>query len=260
MGFVLKLVLPGLCVCIFNTRMFEPRFYRQWGKRNDLISCHITVKQTDLYIQARSDVRGKAMRATLKYRMSIEEYIQKHPLFVTTLKPYPVVDNAPVIVKEMNKASTLVNVGPMAAIAGAIAEAVGKELLSFSPDIIVENGGDIFLKTTKKRIIGIYAGESPLTGKIALEIKPQETPVGICTSSATVGHSLSLGNADAVVVLSHSTPFADAAATAIGNLVHDSNDIPKAIEKAKAMKSLYGVVIIKGEKIGLWGKIKIHNS
>ena len=239
--------------------MFEPRFYRQWGKRNDLISCHVTVKQTDLYIQARSGLRGKAMRATLKYRASIEEYIQQHPLFVTTMKPYPVEGNAPIIVKEMINASTLVNVGPMAAIAGAIAEAVGRELLSFSPDIIVENGGDIFLKITKKRIIGIYAGESPFTGKIALEIKPQETPIGICTSSATVGHSLSLGNADAVVVLSRSTPFADAAATAIGNLVHDSDDIPKAIEQAQAMKDLYGIVIIKGDKIGLWGKIKIHN-
>lgn len=239
--------------------MFEPRFYRQWGKKNDLISCHITVKQTDLYIQARCDVRDKAMRATLKYRASIEGYIQQHPLFVTTLKPYPEEGNAPVIIKEMIEASTLAGVGPMAAIAGAIAEAVGKDLLSFSPDIIVENGGDIFLKITKKRLIGIYAGESPFTGKIALEIKPQETPIGICTSSATVGHSLSLGNADAVVVLSHSTPFADAAATAIGNLIHDSDDIPKAIEQAQAMKDLYGIVIIKGDKIGLWGKIKIHS-
>lgn len=240
--------------------MFEPRFYRQWGKKNDLISCHVTVKQTDLYIQARRDVRGKAMRAILKYRASIEEYIQQHPLFVTTLKPYPLEKGVPVIIKEMIEASTLADVGPMAAIAGAIAEAVGKDLLSFSPDIIVENGGDIFLKITKKRLIGIYAGESPFTGKIALEIKPQETPIGICTSSATVGHSLSMGNADAVVVLSHSTPFADAAATAIGNLIHDSDDIPKVIEQAKTMKDLYGIVIIKGDKIGLWGKIKIHSK
>lgn len=240
--------------------MYEPRFYRQWGKKNDLISSHVIVKQTDLHIQARCDLRDKATKAILKYRSSIEGYIQQHPLFVTTLKPYPLEGNEPVIIKGMIEASTLAGVGPMAAVAGAIAEAVGKDLLSFSPDIIVENGGDIFLKITKKRVIGIYAGESPFTGKIALEIKPQETPIGICTSSATVGHSLSLGNADAVVVLSHSTLFADAAATAIGNLIHDSDDIPGAIEQAQAMKDLYGIVIIKDDKIGFWGKIKILNK
>jgi hypothetical protein len=153
-----------------------------------------------------------------------------------------------------------IDIGPMAAVAGAIAECVGKELLRFSPEIIVENGGDIFLKSSKRRRVGIYAGQSPLTGKLALEIQPQETPLGICTSSGTVGHSLSLGKADAVVVLSPSTPLADAAATAIGNAIEEASDIAGAIELAQRIKGLKGVMIIKGDKVGLWGKIKVIPS
>ena len=145
----------------------------------------------------------------------------------------------------------------MAAVAGAMAECVGMELIALSPEIIVENGGDIFLKSLKKRLIGVYAGESPLTKKIALHIEPEETPLGICTSSGTVGHSLSFGRADAVIVLSPSTPLADAAATAIANLVKEPRDIPGAIKFAEGIGGLKGAVLIKGDIIGLWGEVKI---
>ncbi|MCP4613862.1 MAG: UPF0280 family protein, partial [Planctomycetes bacterium] len=142
-------------------------------------------------------------------------------------------------------------------VAGAIAEKVGKYLLAYSPEIIVENGGDIFLKTTEKRLVGIYAGDSPLTGKIALEINSDETPMGICTSSGTVGHSLSFGNADAVIVISPSTPLADAAATAIGNIIHEVTHINSGIEFAQGIDGLKGIVIIKDDTMGIWGEVKI---
>ena len=132
-------------------------------------------------------------------------------------------------VKEiLNEAADKVDVGPMAAVAGAIAEHVGKELLPFSREVIVENGGDIFLRIIKARSIGVYAGEtSPFSGKIGLEISPEQTPLGICASSGTVGHSLSFGGSDACIVLSHSTALADAAATAIANLIGYADDIPR---------------------------------
>jgi ApbE superfamily uncharacterized protein (UPF0280 family) len=145
----------------------------------------------------------------------------------------------------------------MAAVAGAIAEAVGKDLLAHTPEVIVENGGDIFMKILRPRLVGVFAGESPFTGKIALEINPEETPLGVCTSSGTVGHSLSLGAADAVIVLSRSTALADAAATAIGNRVGDADDIDVAIEQAQAIDGLAGVVVIKGDKMGMWGSVKL---
>jgi len=231
--------------------------YRLGIKDTDLVSFNVVVEQTNLYIRAEHNLRDKALRSAIKHRRSLERYIEHHPLFLTTLEPYPVEQTAPAIIKEMAIASKIAGIGPMSAVAGAIAEAVGKDLLPFSPEIIVENGGDIFLKTSKKRVVGIYAGESSFTGKIALEINPRETPLGICTSSATIGHSLSLGYADAVVTLSPSTPLADAMATAIGNMVKSIDDIPETIEKAKDIQGLYGIIIIKDDKIGIWGKMKI---
>jgi len=238
--------------------MYEPRLYRYQIKDSDLASFNVVVKQTDLYIRARRNLKHKAMKSVLKHRTPLEKYIEQHPLFLTTLEPYQAEEDAPLIIKEMARASQMAGVGPMAAVAGAIAEAVGRDLLAYSPELIIENGGDIFLKTSKKRLVGLYAGQqSPFTGRIALEIRPEETPLGICTSSATVGHSLSLGSADAVVVLSPSTPLADAMATAIGNMVKNVDDIPKAIQTAQNMEVLHGIAIIKDEKIAIWGKVKI---
>ncbi len=194
----------------------------------------------------------------LKYRGALERYIDRHPSFLTSLVLIPVGGDAPLIVKSMAEATAKVGVGPMAAVAGAIAEFVGNELLAFSPEVIIENGGDIYLRSLKKRLIGIYAGKSPLTGKIRLEIDGQDAPMGICTSSGTVGHSLSFGKSDAVVVLSKSATLADAAATAIGNIIVQASDIPNGIEFAKGVEGLTGLLIIKDDKMGLWGTVKIR--
>ena len=237
--------------------MYEPRTYRHWIKDSDLVSFNVTVKETDLYIRARNNLKAKALEAVVKCRTPLEEYIESHPLFLSSLEPCSVEKDAPAIVREMAQAAQVVGVGPMATVAGAVAEAVGKDLLAYAPEIIVENGGDIFMKISKTRLIGVYADKSPLTGKIALEISPEQTPLGICTSSGTVGHSLSLGTADAVIALSHSTALADAAATALGNSIKSAEDIAMAIEQAQTIAGLDGVVIIKGDKVGLWGKVKI---
>jgi len=237
--------------------MYEPRTYRHWIKGGDLISFNVVVKETDLYIRASTNLKSKARKLVLKYRDALERYIERHPAFLTSLEPLPVDGNAPHIVKAMSEAASKAEVGPMASVAGAIAEFVGTELLAFTPEIIVENGGDIYLKSLGKKIIGIYAGESPLSGKIGLEIAGADTPLGICTSSGTVGHSLSYGKADVVIVLSKSASLADAAATAIANLIKQPGDIPGGIERAKSIEGVSGVIIIQGDKTGLWGKVKI---
>jgi len=237
--------------------MYEPRTYRHWIDSKDLISFNIVVKETDLSICASTNLKRKAYRLVLKYRDKLEGYIEQHPAFLTSLEPLPVDENAPRIITAMAEAATRVGIGPMASVAGAIAEFVGNELLAFSPEIIVENGGDIYLKSSEKRIVGIYAGKSPLTGKIGLEINGEDTPLGICTSSGTVGHSLSYGKADAVIVLSKSATLADAAATAIGNLIKQPGDIPNGIEFAKGIEGLRGLLIIKDDNMGVWGEVKI---
>jgi ApbE superfamily uncharacterized protein (UPF0280 family) len=244
-------------LCEGKESMSEPRFYRHWIKDSDLVSFEVAVKQTDLHIRTQRNLKDKALNSVLKHRSSLEAYIEHHPLFMTTLEPYQPEAEAPYIVKEMSRVSQVTGVGPMAAVAGAIAESVGRDLLAFSLEVIVENGGDIFMKISRKRLVGIYAGQSTFTKKIALEIMPRETPLGICTSSGTVGHSLSLGSVDAVIALSSSAALADAAATALGNIVKIADDIPAAVERAQSIEGLYGVVIIVGNKMGIWGKVRI---
>jgi len=148
-------------------------------------------------------------------------------------------------------------VGPMAAVAGAIAEYVGRELLEFSPEIIVENGGDIFLACSRETRVGIFAGNSPLSLRVGLVVPAAGHSWGVCTSSGTVGPSLSFGRADAVCILSSSASLADAAATAVGNLVRTPGDLEKGLEKAKAIEGVWGAVIILGEKLAAWGKIEL---
>ena len=237
--------------------MYEPRTYRHWIKSQDLISFRVVVKETDLYIRASTNLKRKAHKLVLKYRHILEGYIERHPLFLTSLEPLSAGDDAPHIIKLMSESARKAGVGPMASVAGAIAEFVGNELSAFSPEIIIENGGDIYLRSLKKRLVGIYAGESSLSGKIGLEIEGQDTPLGVCSSSGTVGHSLSYGKADAVIVLSKSATLADAAATAIGNLIVESSSIPGGIELAKGIDGLRGVIIIKDDNLGLWGQVKI---
>jgi len=239
---------------------FKPRFYRHWSKDIDLVSFNVTVKETDLLIRARSNLKKKALEVVLKQRELLENYIARHPGFLTELSPFPIGKDAPQIVKVMAEASAKVGVGPMAAVAGVFAEFVGRELMGFSEEVIVENGGDIFLKLTKPRLIGIYAGTSPYSGKLALKIEPDETPLGVCTSSGTVGHSLSFGKADAAIILSPSAALADAAATAVGNMVKTAEDMEKAVNFIRGVPGLYGLGIIVEDKMAVWGKITLVRS
>jgi len=236
----------------------QEKFYRKWLQSTDLATFQVQVEETDLYIAADKNLYREAMGAVFKYRRDIEIYIEENPLFETSLAPIDVSITAPLIVKEMALAAREVDVGPMAAIAGAIAEFVGKDLLEYSKEMIVENGGDIFLKTAKPRRIGIHAGKSPLSEKLVIVISPSQTPLGVCTSAGTVGHSLSFGRADAVVVLSKNTCLADAAATAIGNKVQGVEDIEEGLSFARGIKDILGVLIIKDNKMGVWGEIDIQ--
>lgn len=237
--------------------MYQPRTYRHWVKHKDLVTFNIIEEETDCYISAVTNLQSKASRLVHKYREILKKYIARHPLFLTTLEPFPVEKDAPRIVTAMAEASARVQVGPMAAVAGAIAEFMGNELSAFSADVIIENGGDIYLKSSINRLVGIYAGRSPLSGKLGIEIEAGDTPLGISTSSGTVGHSLSFGKADAVTVLAESATLSDAAATAIGNLILSAADISHGIEFAQRVGGLKGIVIIKDDDIGVWGNVKL---
>ncbi|WP_010250571.1 UPF0280 family protein [Acetivibrio cellulolyticus] len=237
--------------------MYEERVYRDLFKGVNLKFFDVCIEETDLMIGATKELYNEALLLVKKYRSTLKDYIKENPEFLTSLVPLEPANNAPYIVKRMCDSTAQAGVGPMAAVAGAVSELVGLELLKFSDEIIVENGGDIFIKTNSKRKVGIYAGKSPLSEKIAIEIVPERTPMGICTSSGTVGHSLSFGKADAAVIMARDTFLSDAVATATGNRVKEAGDIESAIEFASGIKGVEGVLIIVGDKIGAWGDIKL---
>jgi ApbE superfamily uncharacterized protein (UPF0280 family) len=240
---------------------YKKRSYRQLITAPDgLHSNFIRVKETDLHILAAADIEEDGNNFVHRYRNQLENYITDHPEFLTALTPLKPDTLAPPIVKDMVQAAAAANVGPMAAVAGAIAEYVGKDLLDTGLDeIIVENGGDIFLKRNRDCVTSIFAGDSPLNQKVGIRIPSGAMPLGVCTSSGTVGHSLSLGKADSVTVLAASTSLADAAATRLGNEVSSGSkkNMDNALEAARTIPGLLGVVIICGEQMGAWGEIDL---
>jgi ApbE superfamily uncharacterized protein (UPF0280 family) len=237
--------------------MYEERTYRNLVKTDDLVNFEVIVKETDLLVRAKRDLSRETRESVLKYRYQLETYIASNPEFERTLVPFNEDPYAPIIVQEMIRTSRLANVGPMAAVAGAVAEFVSRDLLKQSEEIIIENGGDIYLATSRERTIGIYAGDSPLSLKVGILIQPEDSPLGICTSSGTVGPSLSFGKADAICILSKSAALADAAATALGNRVKEKKDIESGLEIGKAIEGVLGTLIIIGDRMGIWGNIKL---
>lgn len=233
------------------------RFYRNLTQPENLLSYNVTVKETDLFIHTEIDLRNKVKDLVLMYRSQVESYIELHPEFQTTLTPWRLAGPAPEIIQKMVHAGDKAKTGPMAAIAGAISEMVGIGLLKYTHTVIVENGGDVFLKSERPVTVGIYAGKSPVSMKIGLRIHPSGHPTGVCTSSGTVGHSLSLGKADAVCVVSDSCFLSDATATAIGNIAKTKQDLEKAIEFGKNIQNVTGIIIVQDEHIAMWGDIEL---
>ena len=234
------------------------RFYRDWTRAKGLHSTHVTAKETDLQIFTNKPLEAGFVEERIRvYRWEIENYINKDHRFLTALKPIPVELAAVPIVKDMAEQSRRANVGPMSTVAGAIAEFLGKDLLKAGyKDVIVENGGDIFLKSRATRKVGVYVGRSKLWNKLQLEVKPKDMPLGICTSSGTLGHSLNFGCADSVVILSKSTSLADAVATSTANRINSKEDLQRALDFARSIKGILGVVIILKNNLVTWGKVE----
>lgn len=234
---------------------YVERTYRNLVSRATLTPFQVRWKETDLFIRAVGDLTGQARNAVRACRREIEGYIERHPLFLTSLKPLPPDPGAPPVVRAMIEAARRAGVGPMAGVAGAVSEYVGSALLAHSAEVIVENGGDIYLKTGAPVTVSIFAGRSPLSMKLGIRIPPEATPCGVCTSSGTVGPSLSFGKADAVSVWAESTVLADAAATALANRIRTAKDLAPALESAGALQGIRGVAAILGDRIGLWGDL-----
>jgi ApbE superfamily uncharacterized protein (UPF0280 family) len=236
--------------------LYEERTYRNLISKDNLKSYNVAIAESDLFISSDIDLSSQAKKSLFNHRSLLENYIKKHPQFLTSLLPLPEDDLAPAIVRDMLINSKICGVGPMAAVAGAIAQFAGNDLFDLTETLIIENGGDIFLKSQDKLTVSVYAGESPLSYKVNFIVKPENTPLGICTSSATVGPSLSFGKADAVCVISPSATMADAAASAIGNKVKNKNAIKRALDFGIKIKGIIGIIIIYGSEMGAIGEVE----
>ena len=238
---------------------YQERTYRAL-ENSGLVSSFVKIAETDLHILAPQPVEDHALAAVSEVRAVLEGYIQAHPHFLHSLVPLPPDNRAPTVIQEMLVAGATTGVGPMAAVAGMVAEQVGRNLLAQPgiTEVIVENGGDLFVARTRESTISVYAGESPLSNRLGIRLPPEQMPCGVCCSSGMIGHSLSLGRADAVVVLAPDTALADAAATRLGNEVgRKKKSIRHALEVAKGITELAGVVIISGEHLGAWGDVEL---
>jgi ApbE superfamily uncharacterized protein (UPF0280 family) len=236
---------------------YRERSYRNRVQKAGLTAFRVQVNETDLHVQAAFSLEDLTRELVLRHRGHIEAFMASHPGFAAALEPWSEEPLAPPVVRDMIDAGRRTGTGPMAAVAGAIAERVGRGLLERSPEVIVENGGDIFLKVGGPLVVALFAGESPLSLRMGLRLDPAGQALGVCTSSATVGHSLSFGRADAVCVAAANCPLADAAATALANRVKDPESMARVLDLAGRIPGVIGAVAVCGSRCAAWGDVEI---
>jgi len=229
--------------------------YRQAVASDDLVAARVRVKETDMLVSASVDLGRRAETLVHRFRRQIEDYIAAHPNFAAALVPLERDRAAPAVVGAMMAAAAEAGVGPMAAVAGAIAQFVGHELVAYSRDLIVENGGDIFVRSEAPREVLLLVENSEFEG-LRVAVPPSPEPFGIGTSSGTTGTSLSFGEADAVMAVAASAALADAAATAVANVVKGPGDLADGVARARQI-GVDGIVVVTGGRMAAWGRIEL---
>lgn len=236
---------------------YKERNYRNKIKIKDLATFHVLVKETDLWVSANGSYKKETEGIVHNLRYKLEHYIQQNPEFLTTLEPYPDDPYAPEIIREMILYSKKAGVGPMASVAGAMAQHAALELKKLSDQVIIENGGDIYMDAARDVTVSIFAGTSPLSDRVGIVIPEKMMPLGICSSSGRIGHSLSMGNSDVVCIISRSAVLSDAAATALGNRIKTKKDLRRIAEDAGAIDGVLGGVAILDDEMTAWGDVEL---
>lgn len=231
------------------------RFYRDFAV-NGLNSYEVSYKETDLFISACRDMKFEIFEYIRNLRIKVEKYIKNRNEFLTSLKPLKIDRDAESIIVDMLRTAKEASVGPMACVAGAFAQYTGNFILKRCSECIVENGGDIFLKTDREPTIGIYTLNRYLKDSISITLKQSKKPYGICSSSAKIGPSLSMGRADLSVIVSHDALLSDGLATKTANMIKSRKDIDRAIEFAKT-KNIIGCLFVKDDALGIWGEMSV---
>jgi ApbE superfamily uncharacterized protein (UPF0280 family) len=218
---------------------------------------HFEYRETAVTIEAAEKEIALAESAILSAREEVEAYIAKDPFFATTFEPYPVQEDMGEVVKRMCLAAEKAGVGPMAAVAGAISQQAVRAMVEAGcRHCLVDNGGDIAMRTTKTVTVGLYAGEQT-PNYLALEVLPTRGMYGICTSSGTIGPSISMGRADLATVIAEDVALADACATKLGNLIEEDDVtlMEKSLRQVLAIEGVKGALVMAGGKLGMGGEV-----
>ncbi|ADW19368.1 ApbE family lipoprotein [Desulfobulbus propionicus DSM 2032] len=195
-------------------------------------------------------------RTVIDERRRLERYIARHPDFLTSLVPVVLLDDAPEVAQRMAAASALTGLGPMAAVAGTLAQMGAEAAMAIGcPEAIVENGGDIYIHADSPVTIGIYAGDNAIAGKLAFRLDPATLPLALCSSSSKMGHSLSFGRCDLATVVAKDAALADSAVTLVCNLIKTEKDLTPVLDDVGAIAGIDGILAVKNGKIGLWGRL-----
>ena len=222
----------------------------------DLFSLHLVYKQTDLVLRTEGKPDRQEVETYLKQAYEdIEGYIACDGNFLSSLHPCEVRETAPDIIKVMSEYASKANVGPMAGVAGAIAEYIGKRLSSRHRIILCNNGGDIYYESPEEQWIFLSAPGSPFHNKIKMCVPSAIKGKGLCTSSGASGHSVNMGRAYAVTILAGNAFSADVWATAISNQIRSHEDIDRILSLCKTQDDIEGVVILVDDYLGIWGDI-----
>lgn len=232
--------------------------YRNQVKIKERYNFRVIFKHSDLLIKSNKNIKNKIELPLKEIYRKLEYCIENYPPFLKSLSPIKPKSYFPKIIKKMCEKSSIFGVGPMATVAGAVCEYCANYLLNYCSRLIIENGGDVFIKINRDIDVAVYLKNRYFKDKIRLKIKAKNIPCGLCSSSGSFGHSLSFGKSDLVVVMANSAITADGAATAIANKINSVADIQKSINYFKDLdESIKGIVIVKEKKIGLWGNIEL---
>lgn len=247
---------------------YTSRTYRQHFSNDRWKSFVVKHKETDIWVGVDyesfvPDMQVVASEAVRSLRDTMDKYLEKDSEYRQTLQPYAPFPDAPPIMKQMAEASVRAGVGPMASVAGAFAYHIVNELKArFSiREIMIENGGDIYADIKEDIDVSVFAGASPLSEKIGLHIEAGESPLGICTSSGTVGPSLSFGKADAVMIVCKDVLLADSYATSFANRIQTSDDFDPVLADIKQEEAILSALLIKDDKVAIIGRfgMKLFN-
>jgi ApbE superfamily uncharacterized protein (UPF0280 family) len=244
---------------------YTNRTYRQQFRNDRWHGFVAKYKETDVWIGVGKQSYHREMpefteQIIRKLRDEADVYLRENPQYRLSLVPYDAQDYAPQILKQMSAVSHRTGVGPMAAVAGAFATHIALKLKNRFKieELIIENGGDIYADIKHDLDVSVFAGHSPLSEKIGLRIEAKKSPLGICTSSGTVGHSLSFGKADAVMIVCQNALLADGFATTFANQIQTADDINPVLEKIEREKDILSALLVKDDKMGIVGEFELR--